>query len=71
MQRLCTSFFEVVAVTNVAKTNLQSNSDTSGKQTLFFTYWDSRLCSRLYANISPQNARYTNQIQPIIEFPSA
>jgi len=64
-------FFEVVADTNFAKTKLQSNSDTTGKQTLFFAYWDSRLCSRLYACISPQNTRYITQIQMIIGFLSA
>ena len=55
MQRPCTSFFEVVADTKVSKTKVQSNSNTAGKQTFFFAYWVSRLCSELYVCTIPLN----------------
>ena len=44
MQRLCTSFFEVVADSKVLKIKIYSNSTAYGFKTLFFINWSRGFC---------------------------
>ena len=69
MQRLCTSFFEVVADSKFSKTKHLSNSMACGFKTLFFIDWDKRF--RVYACITFKILYPVSQLYQIIGFLSA
>ncbi len=69
MQRLCTSFFEVVADSKVLKIKIYSNSTAYGIKTLFFIDWDKRF--GVYACITFKILYPVSQLYQIIGFLSA